>query len=141
MKKVVYYDNKEFLITQSEFLEAYPAWKRGDDYFCPRIDSVLTKFYTYIAPLNDHPDWQQRVYRKDNKVCLAYNKEKKEFWYAENWPPDRFEGLLKSLTSNVSYEGLIPRKLEIIEPIDEKIEKLLEATMTLDDYLDMKYKK
>ena len=129
MKKVVYGDRKQFIITQKEFTEAYPEWKKGNDYFCERIDSVLSKFYSYISPEFDKPEWEHRVgVAGEKRLDFAYNKEKKELWYAENWD---YSKLLDSVTGEKTYEGLIPRKVEDFKHV-------FEVTKSIDDYLDKK---
>lgn len=138
MKKVVFPDKKQFILTNREFAEAYVGWHNDGEYLCGRLDSIITKYYSYTAPLYDNTDWAHLVLPEDTSLTLAYNKEKNEIQYVVGWP---FEKLLNSITGGETYAGCIPKKMEIEDPIEDKIKLILAKTMSIDDYIDMKYKK
>jgi len=134
--KILY--KKRFVITNSEFVEAYKEWQSGREYLCGRLDAVLTKMYIYVAPLYENTDWEQRVLTEDESIAMAYSKKKKQVWYVKGWP---YEKLLKSIAGEETFEGCIPKRMEILDPVDERIEKIIGKTMLIDDFLDMQYKK
>lgn len=138
MKKVVFSDKRSFVITQSEFEEAYIEWKKKKEFFCKRLDSLIPPFYLYVCPLHENLEWEHRVMPKAEDTPLAYSKKRKQIWYVEGQP---YEKLLKSITGEETFEGVFPKRLEIVEPVDEKIEAILKKTMLIDDFIDMKYKK
>ena len=128
MKKIVYPDRRVFVITDSEFAQAYSEWKTGGEYFCDRIDSILTKKYHYIEPEFDDTEFEHRVGEANGEVIhFAYNKKNKELWYAAGW---EYGKLLDSVTGQDSFSGLIPKKVE------SNFDAIFNATELIDDYLD-----
>ena len=47
MKQVIYGRDKKYLLTDQEFVEAIKAWDEGNNYWCNRLEALLSKFITY----------------------------------------------------------------------------------------------
>jgi len=48
MKNVIYYGNKEYFITNKEFEQASKVWKLKMDYFCHRLETILSDKYVVV---------------------------------------------------------------------------------------------
>lgn len=132
MKKVVFNDKRVFEITQSEFEEAYIEWKKKKEFFCKRLDAIITPFYMYVCPLYDESVFERRILPNRPKQTMAYSKERRELWVVDNWP---YEKLLKSITGEETFEGLIPKLISLRDvPEDQLV--IMDKALTEDDFLD-----
>lgn len=48
MKQVCYYGNKNYLITNKEFEEALRVWQAKGNYFCHRLETILSDKYIVV---------------------------------------------------------------------------------------------
>ena len=130
MKKIVYPDRRTIIITDKEFGQAYANWKVGEEYFCDRLGSVLTKKYHYIEPEFEDDNFEHRIgVTGKTEVHFVFDKKNKNLWYAPSW---EYFKILESVTGKNTYEGLIPKK------VVDNFDKVFSATKSIDDYLDKK---
>lgn len=113
MKKLVYQDekggNKEFLLTEKEFLEAMKAFENGGIYFCQRLESGLSKSYLkwFEPPKEDVGSEvfiRNYVYGGKKYQEKVYKKKDGKFWVNGSL------GWHQQLLSDEEISKLIPQE-------------------------------
>ena len=111
MKNVVYYGNREYLITDKEFEEASKAWNFKKDYFCRRLEvSLSDKFVVVETPSEDlgHEVFLmagsmggiQKIFKKGDQY---FQQTRSEFGGEKKYKIDLSEKQISGLISQEKY--------------------------------------
>lgn len=80
MKEVYYSEKKTFLLTNAEFHKAKIVWNRGENFFCSRLDALLTRNYKWVDTPEEDKGYEVFVYPSQN-VKLGRIWKKNDVYY------------------------------------------------------------
>ena len=79
MKEIFYDDKHIFLLTNEEFMKAVKAWDEKKDFWCIRLEAMMTRRFRYAGTPREELGFEVFVLRTKNGLKKIYKKNEKYY--------------------------------------------------------------
>ena len=124
MKIITYQNKKTFKLTDVEFKKANESWGKRANYWCSRIEAILTPMFLYAETPRD--EIGKEIYIDEN--CCRFYKKQDKFLYLDNGPEIEVDYHNSEMEKNFKDKLVLQEDFynkTSLKILDKKIDKLI----------------